>query len=106
MKKVLKFVRGKQKSLEEPRKPEPPPPPPKEDTLSFVSSSDLSIISSSSPHSNQIPPPCKPLRSLEYLQQEPFPKSELVTLGSLRTRHISFTGKVSQILDSEARLGK
>lgn len=52
-----------------------------------------------SPQSGIIPPPCKPLRSIEYLQggrQEEAGSStgrpvHLMTLGSVRSRHISMT---------------
>lgn len=57
-----------------------------------------------SPQSGVIPPPCKPLRSIEYLQsgrQEETPSTSarpvhLMTLGSVRSRHISMTDQAEK----------
>lgn len=66
------------------------------------SESDVSMKRSenASPQSGVIPPPCKPLRSLEYLQAGRSSAAgedgagrplHLLTLGTVRTRHISMT---------------
>lgn len=62
------------------------------------SESDVSVKRSenASPQSGVIPPPCKPLRSLEYLQAGRSSCAEerplhLLTLGTVRTRHVSMT---------------
>lgn len=60
------------------------------------SESDVSVKRSenASPQSGVIPPPCKPLRSLEYLQAGMSSENRpvhLLTLGTVRTRHISMT---------------
>lgn len=60
------------------------------------SESDMSVKCSenTSPQSGIIPPPCKPLRSLEYLQSGMAMENRpvhLLTLGTVRTRHISMT---------------
>lgn len=68
-----------------------------ENDNSEKSESDTSVKRSenASPQSGVIPPPCKPLRSLEYLQagisSENRAPVQLLTLGTVRTRHISMT---------------